>query len=67
VMRDTTERREAVYAGTVLLVGADRERIEKGVSQLLDDVVMYQRMSEATNPYGDGHACERIVEVLKAY
>ncbi len=67
VMRDTTERPEAVEAGTVLLVGADRERIEKGVSQLLEDEVLYQRMSEATNPYGDGHACERIVEVLKAY
>lgn len=66
VMRDTTERPEAVEAGTVLLVGADRKRIEKGVYQLLEDEVLYQRMSEATNPYGDGHACERIVEVLKA-
>ena len=61
VMRNTTERPEAVDAGTVLLVGADRERIERGVSQLLDDVVLYKKMSEAVNPYGDGHACERIV------
>ena len=64
VMRNTTERPEAVDAGTVLLVGADRERIEKGVSQLLDDTGLYQKMSEAVNPYGDGHACERIVAFL---
>ncbi len=61
VMRNTTERPEAVDAGTVLLVGADRERIEQGVSRLLDDTQLYQKMSEAVNPYGDGLACERIV------
>lgn len=64
VMRDTTERPEAVEAGTVLLVGTNREKIEQGVSQLLDDADMYRRMSEAINPYGDGRACERIVKYL---
>ena len=64
VMRDTTERPEAVEAGTVLLVGTNREKIEQGVSQLLDDADIYRRMSEAVNPYGDGLACERIAEAL---
>ncbi len=64
VMRDTTERPEAVEAGTVLLVGINREKIEQGVSMLLDDSDCYRRMSEAVNPYGDGLACERIVNVL---
>ena len=66
VMRNTTERPEAVEAGTVLLVGADRERIEQGVSRLLDDPGLYQKMSESVNPYGDGLACERIVNHLAA-
>lgn len=61
VMRDTTERPEAVDAGTVLLVGADRQRIERGVSALLDDNALYEKMSKAVNPYGDGMACKRIV------
>ena len=65
VMRDTTERPEAVEAGTVLLVGTNREKIEQGVSMLLDDADTYRRMSEAVNPYGDGHACERIVNKLR--
>lgn len=65
VMRDTTERPEAVEAGTVLLVGTNREKIEQGVSMLLDDADSYCRMSEAINPYGDGKACERIVEYLR--
>ena len=65
VMRDTTERPEAVEAGTVLLVGTNREKIEQGVSMLLDDVETYRRMSEAVNPYGDGLACERIMTYLK--
>lgn len=65
VMRNTTERPEAVEAGTVLLVGADQERIKKGVSRLLDDASIYQSMSEAVNPYGDGKACNRIVDFLK--
>ena len=64
VMRDTTERPEAVEAGTVLLVGTNREKIEQGVSMLLDDADTYRRMSEAVNPYGDGLACERIIEYL---
>ena len=65
VMRDTTERPEAVEAGTVLLVGTNREKIEQGVRMLLDDADCYRRMSEAVNPYGDGLACERIAERLK--
>ena len=64
VMRDTTERPEAVEAGTVLLVGTNREKIEQGVCMLLDDADCYRRMSEAVNPYGDGLACERIVDRL---
>lgn len=64
VMRDTTERPEAVEAGTVLLVGTKREKIEQGVSQLLDDADTYRLMSEAVNPYGDGLACERIAQYL---
>ena len=64
VMRDTTERPEAVEAGTVLLVGTNREKIEHGVSMLLNDAETYRRMSEAVNPYGDGLACERIVKKL---
>lgn len=64
VMRDTTERPEAVEAGTVLLVGTNRDKIEHGVSMLLDDAETYRRMSEAVNPYGDGLACVRIVEYL---
>ena len=64
VMRDTTERPEAVEAGTVLLVGTNRDKIEQGVSTLLDDPNTYRRMSEAVNPYGDGLACERIMEYL---
>jgi UDP-N-acetylglucosamine 2-epimerase (non-hydrolysing) len=65
VMRDTTERPEAVEAGTVLLVGTNREKIEQGVSMLLDDSETYRRMSEAVNPYGDGNACNRIVDRLR--
>ena len=64
VMRDTTERPEAVEAGTVMLVGADRVRIEDGVSALLEDVTLYEKMSKAINPYGDGLACQRIVDFL---
>ena len=62
VMRDTTERPEAVEAGTVSLVGADCEKIERGVSKLLNDVSLYKKMSEASNPYGDGKVCKRIIE-----
>lgn len=65
VMRDTTERPEALEAGTVKLVGTDREKIINEVSTLLDDAAAYARMSQAVNPYGDGLACSRIVERLK--
>lgn len=65
VMRDTTERPEALEAGTVKLVGTDREKIFNEVSTLLDDATAYARMSQAINPYGDGLACSRIVERLK--
>lgn len=65
VMREITERPEALDAGTVKLVGTDRERIIGEVATLLDDVSVYARMSHAVNPYGDGRACRRIVERLK--
>ena len=65
VMRDTTERPEALAAGTVKLVGTDYERIVSEVSSLLDDPIAYDAMSHAANPYGDGKACPRIVEKLK--
>ena len=65
VMRNTTERPEALDAGTVRLVGTDYDMITCQVSRLLDDTDAYNAMSHAVNPYGDGHACERIVEKLK--
>ena len=65
VMRDTTERPEAVDAGTVRLVGTDKEKIINEVSKLLDDKEWYHQMSHAVNPYGDGHACLRILDVLR--
>ena len=66
VMRDTTERPEALEAGTVKLVGTDYNKIVSEVSQLLDDTTYYETMSKAVNPYGDGKACERIVEFIRA-
>lgn len=65
VMRDTTERPEAVEAGTVKLVGTDAEAIVSNVTALLQDKEMYKRMSETHNPYGDGQACERIIVALR--
>ena len=65
VMRDTTERPEAVEAGTVQLVGTDMWKIIRGVSQLLDDADEYSKMAQAVNPYGDGNACQRIVQALR--
>jgi UDP-N-acetylglucosamine 2-epimerase (non-hydrolysing) len=62
VMRDTTERPEALEAGTVLLVGTDRLKIEKSVSDLLENKDLYVSMSKAENPYGDGFASPRIVD-----
>ena len=65
VMRDTTERPEALESGTVHLVGTDYDKIVNEVSTLLDDPAAYQKMSKAVNPYGDGKACPRIVRALK--
>lgn len=64
VMRDTTERPEGVEAGTAILVGADTDRIVREASRLLDDEAAYLRMSRAHNPFGDGHASERIVDLI---
>ena len=64
VMRDTTERPEALASGTVHLVGTDYDKIMNEVSTLLDDATAYEKMSKAVNPYGDGLACRRITEVL---
>ena len=66
VMRDTTERPEALASGTVHLVGTNHDLIVSEVSILLDDAVAYERMSKAVNPYGDGKACYRIVKTIKA-
>lgn len=65
VMRDTTERPEALSAGTVKLVGTDYDKIVGEVSTLLADASAYERMSKAVNPYGDGLACKRITDFLK--
>ena len=64
VMRDTTERPEALESGTVHLVGTDYIKIVSEVSTLLEDAAAYEKMSKAVNPYGDGHACERICDYL---
>ena len=64
VMRDTTERPEALKSGTVHLVGTNHDLIVNEVSTLLDDAAAYERMSKAVNPYGDGKACSRIVKAL---
>lgn len=64
VMRDTTERPEALSSGTVHLVGTDYNKIMTEVSSLLDDMDIYEKMSKAVNPYGDGKACERIVKAI---
>lgn len=64
VMRDTTERPEGIAAGTLKLVGTEEETIYKEFSRLLSDKAEYDAMSKASNPYGDGHACERIADIL---
>ena len=64
VMRDTTERPEGIAAGTLKLVGTEEETIYNEFSRLLSDKEEYEAMSKASNPYGDGHACERIADVL---
>lgn len=65
VMRDTTERPEGVDVGTLKLVGTDEETIYKTFKLLLEDKTEYDKMSKACNPYGDGHACERIADILE--
>lgn len=65
VMRDTTERPEALTSGTVHLVGTDYDKIVNEVSTLLEDSTVYNTMSKAINPYGDGNACNRIIRILK--
>ena len=65
VMRDTTERPEGVEAGTLRLVGTDEENIYRNFTELLEDPEAYGKMSRACNPYGDGHACERIADILE--
>ncbi|WP_198386902.1 UDP-N-acetylglucosamine 2-epimerase, partial [Burkholderia ubonensis] len=64
VTRETTERPEAIEAGTARLVGTEILTILGAASELLGDADAYQRMAQAANPYGDGHACERIVAAL---
>ena len=66
VLRDVTERQEAVEAGTVRLVGTQVKRIVSETLRLFDDTVAYEQMARAVNPYGDGEAAKRIVEVLLA-
>ena len=64
VMRDTTERPEGIKAGTLKLVGTNEETIYREFTRLLDDRAAYEQMAHAENPYGDGHACERIADIL---
>ena len=65
VMRDTTERPEALKAGTVKLVGTNKENIINEAQKLIDNIEEYEKMSKSHNPYGDGKACERIVNFIK--
>jgi UDP-N-acetylglucosamine 2-epimerase len=67
VMRDTTERPEGVAAGTAKLVGADSMAIIAEASRLLSDEAAYRQMAEAVNPYGDGHAAQRILAAIEQY
>lgn len=63
-MRDTTERPEGIAAGTLKLVGTSEETIYREFTRLLTDSAAYDAMSKASNPYGDGHACQRIADIL---
>lgn len=65
VMRDTTERPEGIAAGTLKLVGTSEEVIYREFTELLDNSEAYNKMAQAANPYGDGHACERIADILE--
>lgn len=67
VMRDTTERPEGIEAGTLKLVGTDEKTIYREMKRLLTDDTSYQSMSKAVNPYGDGHASERIVQAIREH
>lgn len=67
VLRNETERKEAIEAGTVLLAGTKKSDIVREVKRLLEDEVKYQKMARAVNPYGDGHASERIIDALLVY
>ena len=67
VLRDTTERPEGIEAGTLKLAGTEEESIYRILNELLNDKQIYQRMSMASNPYGDGHASERIVDAIENY
>ena len=64
VMRDTTERPEGIAAGTLRLVGTDERQIYESCHELLHDVKVYESMSQASNPYGDGHASKKIADIL---
>ena len=64
-MRDTTERPEGIESGTLRLVGTNEETIYEAFTELLENREMYNTMSSACNPYGDGHACERIADILE--
>ncbi|MFR2299461.1 MAG: UDP-N-acetylglucosamine 2-epimerase, partial [Clostridium paraputrificum] len=65
VMRDTTERPEGIEAGTLKLVGTEEEVIYQSFKELLENKKSYNAMAKANNPYGDGHACERIADILE--
>ena len=65
VLRDETERKEGLEAGTLLLVGTDREKIVTWAKKLLDDKDLYNKMAQAQNPYGDGRASQRIVDIIE--
>ena len=64
-MRDTTERSEGVDAGTLRLVGTNEDTIYSNFKELLENPSAYEKMSHACNPYGDGHVCERIADILE--
>ena len=67
VLRTETERPEALQAGTIKLVGVDTDKIYNETKELLTNKVLYNKMSQATNPYGDGRACERILNQIYKY
>jgi UDP-N-acetylglucosamine 2-epimerase (non-hydrolysing) len=67
VMRNTTERQEVIASGAAILVGTKKDLIVHSVRKLINDKVMYKKMSESVNPYGDGRASERIVKILEKY